>query len=204
MRLRSAVMILGVLAFAVAARADVSPDPKQAPNGAYALNQRHSQILWAIPHLGITAFNGRFDKLSGTLNFNSGAPEKSAVNITIQTASVNVPNAPLTSELAGAAVFDAQQFPTITFKSTSVERTGPTTGKITGDLTIRGVTKSVTLDASFGGGLPDPVTGEYDLGFHATTTVNRKDFGITGMVWESFVGEQVTISVEAMFTQQKS
>jgi polyisoprenoid-binding protein YceI len=180
-----------------------STDPKQAPTGSYALETRHSQVLFAIPHLGITAYFGRFDKLSGNLNFNSGGPEKSSVNITIDMTSIDVPSHELVGELAGASVFNTASFPTATFKSTSVVRTGPGTGTITGDLTMHGVTKPVTLDVTFGGVTQDPFSGADDIGFHATATVKRTDFGITGMVWEGIVGNEVKLVIEAMFQHKK-
>jgi polyisoprenoid-binding protein YceI len=186
------------------ARADVSTDTKKAPSGAYTVEVRHTQVMWGIPHLGITDFYGRFEKISGSLNFNASSPEKSAVSITIQMNSLNTPNAPLIGELTSASAFDVQKYPTATFKSTAVEKTGPTTGKITGDLTLHGVTKPITLDVTFGGGIADPLSGAYDVGFHATGTIHRKDFGITGMTWESFVGEDVKLVIEALFTQQKN
>jgi polyisoprenoid-binding protein YceI len=194
-----------ILLLAAPARADNgSTDPKRAPSGAYALETRHTQVLWAISHLGITDFYGRFEKISGSLNFNAGAPEKSAVNVTIQMSSLNTPNAPLIGELSGPAALDVAKFPTATFKSTSIQRTGPGAGKITGDLTLHGVTRPLTLEATFGGGLSDPVSGAYDLGFHATTTIKRTDFGLTGMAWESFIGPDVKLIIEVLFTQQKS
>jgi polyisoprenoid-binding protein YceI len=180
-----------------------SGDPKQAPTGSYSLETRHSQVLFAIPHLGITDYYGRFDKLSGTLNYNSGAPEKSSVNITIDMTSIDVPSHELVGELMGAGVFNAAGFPTATFKSTSIARTGPNSGTITGDLTLHGVTKQVTLDATFGGVTADPFSGADDIGFHATATVKRTDFGITGMVWEQIVGDDVKLTIEAMFQHKK-
>ncbi|HEX2593799.1 MAG TPA: YceI family protein [Rhizomicrobium sp.] len=204
MRQFLAVVALTTVAFAASAHADVSTDPKKAPSGAYAVEPRHTQVLWGIPHLGISDFYGRFEKVSGTLNYNAAAPEKSAVAITIQMSSLNTPVAALTSELAEQSMFDAAQFPTATFKSTAIGRTGPTTGKITGDLTLHGVTKPVTLDATFGGGLPDPFSGNYDIGFHATATINRKDFGIDNAVLNSFTTPDVKLIIEALFTQQKN
>ncbi len=180
-----------------------STDAKQAPTGSYALETRHSQVLFAIPHLGITSYFGRFDKLSGNLNYNSGAPEKSSVNITIDMTSIDVPSHELVGELAGTSVFNTAQFPTATFKSTSVTRTGPGTGTITGDLTMHGVTKPVTLDVTFGGVTQDPFLNADDIGFHATATVKRTDFGITGMVWEGIVGNEVKLVIEAMFQHKK-
>ncbi|HUO90955.1 MAG TPA: YceI family protein [Rhizomicrobium sp.] len=183
----------------------MSTDPKQAPSGAYQLETRHTQVIFAIPHFGITDYYGRFEKMSGTLNFNPSAPEKSSVSVTIDTSSASVMSSQLAGELVGPSVFDSANFPTATFKSTSVERTGPTTGKMTGDLTIHGVTKPVTFDVTFNGGLPAPMgAAAYDIGFHATTVIKRSDFGLDKMIWTSVVGDDVKLTIEAMFTQQKA
>jgi polyisoprenoid-binding protein YceI len=184
--------------------ADVSTDPKSAPPGAYEIETHHTQVIFAIPHLGITDYYGRFEKVSGTLNFNSGTPEKSSVSVSIDTASANVMSSEVLGQLVGPTVFDAAKFPTATFKSTSLVRTGPTTGKMTGDLTIHGVTKPVTFDVTFNGGLKAPIGNAYDLGFHATAIIKRSDFGLDKMMWNSFVGEDVKLTIEAMFLQQKT
>lgn len=197
----AAALMLAMLT--TSATAQSSSDPKQAPTGSYSLETRHSQLLFAIPHMGITDYYGRFDKLSGSLNWNAGAPEKSSVNVTIDMTSADTPSRELIGELIGANVFKADQFPTATFKSTSVTRTGPSTGTIAGDLTLRGVTRPVTLDVTFGGVTQDTFTGANDIGFHATATVKRTDFGITGMVWEGIVGDDVKLTIEAMFQHKK-
>ena len=100
-------------------------------------------------------------------------------------------------------MFDAAKFPQATFVSTAVQRTGPTAGKMTGDLTIHGVTKSVTFDVTFNGGAPSPMGPAYYLGFHATATIKRSDFGLDKMVWNSFVGDDVKLTIEALFLKQK-
>jgi polyisoprenoid-binding protein YceI len=182
---------------------NVSADVKQAPTGRYTLDARHSQILFSILHQGTTYYFGRFDRQSGTLNFASSAPEKSAVSIDIDMTSIDTPSQALNGILTAKDVFDVQQFPTATFRSTSVVRTGPNTGKITGDLTIRNVTKSVTLDAVFNGGSLNPMSDSYAIGFSATTTIRRTDFGITGMRWEPLVGDEVKLIVETAFLQSK-
>jgi polyisoprenoid-binding protein YceI len=206
--MRHPVLFAGLasLALVALAHADgVSTDPRKAPAGSYQIETRHTQVIFAIPHLGITDYYGRFEKVSGTLNFNPGAPEKSSVAISIDTSSANVMSEQLINEIIGPSVFDSTHFPTATFKSTSVERTGPTTGKMTGDLTIRGVTKSVTFDVTFNGGVPAPMgAASYDIGFHATATVKRSDFGLDKMMWASFVGDDVKLIIEAMFQQQKA
>lgn len=201
--MRTLVFGLAVAAVAVSASAGVSTDPKQAPTGRYAMETRHSQLLFAIAHQDLTDYYGRFDKLSGTLAFNSAEPDKSVVSVTIDTSSIDTPSATLNATLTDKAVFDAQNFPTATFKSTSIVRTGPTSGKITGELTIKNVTKPVTLDATFIGGRPDTMGGAYAIGFSATTSIKRTDFGLTGMVWEPFVGNDVKLVIQALFQQQK-
>ena len=201
--MRIVLASFALLAMTGAALAAPSDDPKKAPTGSYSMDTRHSLVVFAIPHLGITDYYGRFDHVSGSLSFNAGAPEKSSVNVTIDMTSIDTPSKELIGELSGGNVFDATKYPTATFKSTAVTRTGPNTGTITGDLTIKGVTKSVTLDTTFGGLTTDPFSGNDDIGFHATTTVKRTDFGLTGMVWESVVADDVKLTIEAMFQHSK-
>lgn len=205
MRRFALAFCLSTLAFAGVAHADgASTDPKKAPAGAYQVETHHTLVLFAIPHLGLTDYYGRFEKISGTLNFNPGAPEKSSVDISIDTSSVNVMSSELVGELAGAAVFNSAHFPTASFKSTTVERTGSNTGKMTGDLTIHGITKTVTFDVTFNGGMQAPIGNAYNLGFHATALIKRSEFGLDKMMWKSFVGDDVKLIVEALFMQQKS
>ena len=203
MRLAAFALVILSLASVAAEAQSTSADVRQAPSGGYALETRHSQVLFSILHQGLTHFHGRFDRLSGTLNFDATEPANSAVSITIDTSSIDTPSPQLNQELAGPHVFDAQKFPTATFKSTSIERTGPTTGKITGNLTIRNITKPVTLDVTFNGGSLSPMSNAYALGFSATATIKRTDFGITGMRWEPLVSNDVRLTIEAMFQHQK-
>lgn len=197
----------GALTFILAAGAataqSVATDPKQSPAGAYQLETRHTQVLFAIAHFGITNYYGRFDKVSGTLNFNPTDPVSSSVNVTLDTTSVNMKSPELTSEVQQAAVFDSGHFPQATFKSTSATRTGPNSGTVTGDLTIRNITKPVTFTVTYNGGLKSPMGNDYDLGFHATATIKRSDYNMTSMMWSPMVGDDVQLIIEALFTQSK-
>jgi len=186
-----------------AAAQGVSMEPASAPSGTYQMETAHSQLLFAIKHFGLTDFYGRFDRLSGTLNYDAAKPEASSVTVKIETASVDTPSDRLNSELSGADVFNAAKFPDATFKSTAIALTGPTTGTITGDLTLNGVTKPVTLDATFTGAAQMPMGGGNALGFSATATIKRSDFGLTGMTWSAFVGDEVKLIVVAMFENGK-
>jgi polyisoprenoid-binding protein YceI len=194
------VASLGSAAFA----ADVSKDPAKAPSGTYKLETQHSLVLFSVLHTGLTDYYGRFDKLQGSLSFDGNTPEKSGTTITIDTTSVDTPSARLNDILRDTSVFSSTQFPTATFKSSSITRTGPDTGHIEGILTMKGVTKPVVLDVVFRGGGSNPVNGNYALGFHATTTIKRSDFGMTGAIWSPFVSDDVTLTIEAMFEQEKN
>ncbi len=197
-----AALALAVLLLPANAQS-VSTDSKQAPTGRYSVEKGHTQVLFSILHQGTTNYYGRFDKVSGTLSYDAAQPEKSTVKISIDMASVDTPSSILNGELAGATVFDAAKFPTATFTSRSITRTGPTTGKITGDLTLKNITKPVTLDVTFHGGAMNPMNNSYALGFSGSTTIKRTDFGITGMRWEPFVSDDVKLIIEALFQQQK-
>lgn len=194
-----------VVLFAImpASAQGISSDAKQAPTGRYAVQAGHTLVLFSIFHAGTTYYWGRFDRTSGTLNYDSSRPEKSSVAIQIDMTSIDTPSAALNTELQGPTVFDSAKFPRATFTSTSVTRTGPTTGTITGNLTIKNITKPVTLDAVFHGGAMNPMSNAYAIGFSASTTIKRTDFGITGMRWEPLVGDDVKLTIEALFEHQK-
>jgi polyisoprenoid-binding protein YceI len=201
------VLWLGILLPAVfpAAAQTVSTDPVRAPKGGYEVDPHgHTQVLFSILHLGLTDYYGRFDKVSGTLNYNGNQPERSSLSITIDASSIDTPSDRLTGELKGPSVFNTQQFPTANFKSTAVTRTGPDTGRVSGLLTIRNVTKPVTLDVAFNGGEQNPMGSGYALGFRATATIRRSEFGLNAMSWSMYVGDDVHLIIEAMFDQQKS
>lgn len=205
MRRSIAVASLALALVQQASAQTVATDPRQAPAGTYQLEPRHTQVLFAIQHFGITDYYGRFDKASGTLDFNPGDPASSHVDVDIDTASVDTKSQELTTEIQSASVFDAAQFPQATFKSTSATRTGPNSGTVTGDLTIKGITKPVTFNVTYNGGLKNPMANgkTYDIGFHGTATIKRSDYNMTGMIWSPVVSDNVNLIIEAMFQQSK-
>ena len=191
--------------FALAANvavAGVSKNPAEAPNGAYSLDAAHSVVLFSIRHMELTEYYGRFNDMSGTLNFDGNQPARSHVSVSIATNSIDTPSPRLNRTLEGKDVFDAANFPEATFESTSIVRDGDDHGQITGNLTIRNVTKPVTFDVTFIGTTRNALDDSPVLGFHATTTIKRSDFGLTGMVWAPLVGDDVTLTIEAMFQQE--
>ena len=200
MRRISFALTLICLAAALPASAQtVSKDPALAPTGTYTVDTDHTQVLFSILHLGLTDSFGRFDKASGTLAWNGSAPEQSTLQIMIDMTSLDMPSSRLNNMVK--TVFRTEQFPSAVFKSTAVKRTGPDTGEITGTLTIKDVTKPVTLDVMFNGSEKSPLGGGIALGFRATTVIKRSDFGLNTMIWSHFVGDDVRLIIEAMFDQ---
>ena len=179
-----------------------SKDPEQAPAGSYIVDGKHTQVLFSIMHLGLTAYHGRFDRISGSLAFDGKQPERSAVSIIIDTTTLDTTSEKLNNDLK--TIFRAQQYPAAVFKSTSVTRTGADAGRISGLLTIQDITKPVILDVTFNGGAKTPMSSAYSLGFHATGTIRRSDFALDRMIWSGFVSDEVQLTIEAEFDQQKS
>jgi polyisoprenoid-binding protein YceI len=202
---RAAMASAAVLAFVAAATAQstVSSNPNMAPAGRYKVSAAHTQVVFAIMHMGLTPYYGRWSGLDGKLQFDPAAPEKSSVTVTIPMNSVNTPSDRVNTELCSASTFNCAANPTATFKSTSIHRTGDHSGDITGDLTLAGVTKSVTLHTTFNGGTKRMDTNAYMLGFSATATIRRSDFGLTKMSWAPFVADDVALMIAAEFAEDK-
>jgi polyisoprenoid-binding protein YceI len=168
----------------------------------YTIDKAHSEISFQVRHL-VTKVRGRFTDFEGTIRFDETHPEQSAVTFTIQTASVNTNADDRDTHLRSADFFHVEEHPTLTFKSTRVSRTAPHKYQVTGDLTIRGTRKEVTLPADFLGHAKDPWGGAR-IGFEAELAVDRKDFGL---VWNAaletggfLVGDEVKIhlSIQAV------
>lgn len=179
------------------ARADASPDVKDMPTGPYQLDPNHTSVTFKVNHLGFSHYTARFDKVEGTLNFNNGAPDQSALDVTVYPNSINANNAKLEEELRSEVAFNVIKFPRATFRSTKIERTGATTGRIIGDFTMLGVTHPIVLDTTLVGAGKRPMDNKLVLGFSATGTFKRSDFGFNN--WLPMVGDDVTLQIETEF-----
>jgi polyisoprenoid-binding protein YceI len=164
----------------------------------YEIDQAHSSVNFKIKHL-FSHVNGSFNDFSGTIDYDPAAPETWKTEAVIQAASIDTNNEKRDTHLRTADFFDVEKYPTLTFKSTKVEKTGENTAKVEGLLSIHGVEKPVVLDAQIHGTGKDP-WGNAKAGFSATTKINRKDFGIT---WNQaletggvLLGEEVEITLE--------
>jgi polyisoprenoid-binding protein YceI len=197
---RTLLAILATSAIALtAACAAAYNAPSTALNavtsGTYEIDASHTSVQFGISHLGFSNYQGRFNTASGSLIFDAKAPENSKLSVTIDAASIDTNNEKLETELKGDQWFDAVKFPTATFTSSKIEKLTDTTGKVTGDLTLHGVTKPVTLDVTFNGSGPNPFANIAQLGFSARGTIKRSDFGIS--LYIPMVGDEVSIAIES-------
>lgn len=170
-----------------------------AASGAYKTDPRHAYITFSYNHQGMSNPHIRWRNWTGELDWNAEDPAASAISVTIDAASVDSGVDIFDGHLRSANFFDVDAYPEITFKSTSIERTGPNTGKIKGDLTIKGNTRSVTLDAVINGTAHDPENKIYKLGFTGTTSVNRSDFSVDAYV--PYISDKVDIVINAEFVR---
>ncbi|MCF8470323.1 MAG: YceI family protein [Parvibaculum sp.] len=180
---------------------EVDDDPVKAPAGTYRIDPHHTSVHFNVDHLGFSRFVARFDKVGGTLEAVPTAPERSSLSVTIDAASIDTNVAELDEMLKGPDMFDAAAHPEITFMSTGLKRMGPAAGEMTGDLTIAGTIKPVTLDVTFNGAAPDPLTGDDTLGFSATGAFERSQWGLSS--WWPAVGNEVEVHIEAEFIKPR-
>lgn len=166
-------------------------------SGLYTLDASHTTLLFNVGHMGFSNYFGRFNKLSGTLQFDARAPENSKLAITIDMTSIDTNNEKLEGELKSSQFFDTANFPTATFVSTAIEPTGPTTGKVTGNLTLHGVTRPVVLNVTFNGGGQNALSAADVLGFSATGTFDRSQFGVT--LYLPMVGDATALTISSEF-----
>jgi polyisoprenoid-binding protein YceI len=171
------------------------------------LDGAHSQVEFSVKHMMFTTVRGRFAEMEGTIGLTAESPQESSVEVTIGAASLDTRVADRDAHLRSGDFFDAENHPNLTFRSRRVEGSLESPGdgfRVTGDLTIRGITREVTLDARFEGTGTDPWGGTR-AGFSARTTIDRRDFGLT---WNQaleaggvLVGHEVTIDLQVQAVQ---
>ena len=172
---------------------------------AWKIDPAHSEINFTVRHMMISNVRGRFEDFTGTVEFNRQSPHKSQVEVKINAASINTREEKRDGHLRSPDFLDAENFPYITFKSRKVEIMDEDSARLTGDLTIRDVTKEVTLDVDFNGLAKSP-WGTLSAGFSAQTKINRKDWNLnwnqaleTGGV---LVGEEIKVNIELEIIKQ--
>jgi polyisoprenoid-binding protein YceI len=196
-------LVLAALVFASASAFAQKP-AASAGTSQYDIDAGHSAVIFSWNHFGFTNPSARFDKIEGSVQLDKTDLTKSSVSVTLPLDSLDTGVAKLDEHLKTADFFDAAKYPTITFKSTKVEKVGDNGLKITGDLTIHGVTKPVVLDAKVNKiGLFEmgPFKAEA-AGFDATTTIKRSDFGVNKYV--PAVSDEIPVRITLDTKQAKA
>ena len=160
----------------------------------YTIDPVHSSVGFSLRHL-VSKFSSSFTKVSGTVNYDAAKPEASSVDATVEIASVSTANEKRDNHIKSPDFFDAAKFPSATFKSTSWKKTGDDTFDVTGNLTIKDVTKEVTFKTTLVGSGPG-MGGATLTGWEATTTIKKSEFGLAGpAVLGKVLGDDVAINI---------
>jgi polyisoprenoid-binding protein YceI len=187
-----------------------APVASNIPAGAYVLDKAHASLIFRVNHLGFSNYTARFKHFDAQLQFDPANLAASSVNATIDVRSLETDfpdpaKLDFNATLQGEQWLSAAQFPEITYRSTAVEVTGPKTMRITRDFTLRGITKPLTLDAKFNGGYAGhPMDPQARIGFSATGSLKRSDFGISYGIPEPGstmgVSDAVEVVIETEFS----
>ncbi len=170
----------------------------------WQIDPAHTASQFAARHLGISTVRGAFTKTTGTVQYDAADLSKTSIDVTIDATSLNTRVEMRDNDLRSDKFFDVQKFPTITFKSKRAEAAGKGKLKVTGDLTIHGVTKEVVLDVDGPAGPVKDPRGNTHMGALATTTIKRSDFGVSAL--PAMIGDevQITLDVEMVKPAAKS
>lgn len=194
---------LAVASVAIPASAQQSPftsNPADVKSGSYTLDASHGKITWSVNHLGFSTYVGQFHDVAATLVLDVKNPSASKLDATIAMKSAGTFSQGLDKHLQTADFFDSTNHPTARFVATKITLTDARTARIEGQLTLRGITKPVTMQARFNQAGVNPVSKLYTIGFDGEATIKRSDFGVNYAV--PFVSDDVKLSLEAEFIAQ--
>jgi polyisoprenoid-binding protein YceI len=173
-----------------------SVDPETIRSGDYEIDPNHTRVTWTVSHFGMSRYSGQLVELNGRLQVDASHPAGSSLTVTVPLDKGGVFQADLDKRLL-TEFFDVAQHPTATFTSTAIERLGEREVRITGNLTLKGVTKPMTLSGAFNGSGVHPVSKRFTIGFNGETTIKRSEFGVTGFL--PSIGDDVRLALEAEF-----
>ena len=186
-----------------AAPAFAAPTAVALPSGKYVVDPSHASLSWSVVHFGLSNYTARFVKFDATVDLDAADVSKSTLKVKVDPTSVRTDypypeKVNFDAEIATSPKFlDGTAHPNVTFVSTGIVVTGAKTAHITGNLTLRGVTKPVTLSATFVGSGDNPLSKKYTVGFNATTSLKRSDYGVKTYV--PMVGDETTLRISAAF-----
>jgi polyisoprenoid-binding protein YceI len=207
----AALKAAATIALAAGPAVAAAPAAPPPPVGGYFMDKAHTSVTFRVSHLGFSHYTASFRTVDGRLTFDPARPAAMKVEaaIAVPSLQLNAPPAGFHDQLMSKAWFDAAQFPTMTFRSTKVEPTGPHAAKVTGELTLHGVTKPVVLEVTYNGGYPpmqfDP--GGARIGFSAHGVLKRSAFGISSGIpapgSNMGVSDDVDVAIETEFSSKQ-
>lgn len=198
-RLLAALLLAAPLAPSAAQAPSGMPgraDPKLVPAGTYQVDPNHTQVTWQVNHLGFSLLDGQFGASGGSITLDPARPQATRLEVTFDVGQLSVTSPRFAQHLKSPDFFDAAKYPTARFVSRSVQVRG-SRATVAGDLTIKGVTRPVTLQAEFVGAGQNPMAGKTSFGFRATGAIKRSDFGL-GMAAPA-VSDRVDLMINAAF-----
>lgn len=184
----------------VMASAQVVTDSSQIQPGYYKIEPQHTQVSFSVLHFGFTVYEGLFSGASGVLQLNPQQPESSSLSVSLPVSSVLTTSKKLTEELKGSEWLAADQYPKAEFVSVSVKMTGHDDALVMGNLTMHGMTHPETLHVHFVGAGVNMLDKKYTVGFDATATIKRSDFGIKMFI--PYVSDEVELRIAGAFEKQ--
>jgi polyisoprenoid-binding protein YceI len=176
-----------------------SHDTAKVTGGTYKVDPNHTQVMYSYDHLGLTTNMGLLSGATGTLTIDPKAPNSAKLSVDVPINTIHTTIAALDKELVGPMFFDADKFPTAHFESTSVSAKG-NSATINGNLTIHGVTKPATINATFAAVGANPMSKKENVAFNGTAKIKRSEFGVGMGV--PMVGDEVTLRITAAFEKQ--
>lgn len=196
----AAILLVGTGAGAMAQWSPTAELGK-VQGGRFVLDKSHARIVFSTTHFGISTYYSFFNDFDAALTINAKEPAKSTLTATVNLSGVVASDQKFEERLKSPDFFDVGQFPTAAYKATKIEMTGDAVARITGDLSLHGVTKPVVLAATFNGGGDNPLTNTYVVGFNATGVLNRSDFEMKTFL--PLVGDQITLTISCEFNREK-
>jgi len=192
------IVLLAALAMPAAAFAQATTP--MIPAGTYAVESHHTQAVFAVNHMGFSEFYGTIPNATGTLVIDPANLAATRLDVALPVAAIATTNAVLDGELKDPSWLDAAKYPEIRFVSTRLVQTGAHTARVEGMLTLHGVSRPVTLEASFNGAGVNPLDKAFTIGFSASGTIHRSEFGVTKYV--PLIGDEVKLTLTAAFEKQ--
>lgn len=196
----AALAMSGVSIGAVAQADSLIRTPAQVQSGSYVLDAAHGKITWSVDHMGFSTYVGQFTGVDATLKLDVANPSASRLVANVKTDSVGSFNQALDDHLKTADFLDTANHPTARFQATRIRMTDEDSAEITGNLTLRGITRPIVMTADFNQAGVNPVDQQYTVGFDGEATIKRSDFGISYGL--PLLGDEVKLHMEAEFKLQ--